>query len=56
VSRTNGDEEISGSSNFAKAELATACIKLIEAPRLEKGTRRTDDKSGITLVGYTPSR
>lgn len=46
-------EEISRSSSFAAAELATACIKLIEAPRLEKGGFRIDDKTGIVLVSLT---
>jgi hypothetical protein len=49
-------KEIGRSSDFAEKQLAAACIQLIEAPRLEKGARQHDDKSGITLVSYTASR
>ncbi|HXT40829.1 MAG TPA: hypothetical protein VN887_12520 [Candidatus Angelobacter sp.] len=49
-------KELSRSSDFAEKQLASTCIELIEAPRLEKGTRRTEDKSGITLVSFTASR
>lgn len=48
--------EMSRSSDFAEKQLASICIELIEAPRLERGNRRTDDKSGITLVNFIASR
>src|SRR5690606_25819589 len=44
------------SSDFAEKELASVCIELIETPRLEKGPRRVDENSGITLVSFVAAR
>jgi hypothetical protein len=49
-------KELSRSSGFNEKQLASVCIELIEAHRVEIGRRRTDEKSGITLIGYTATR
>lgn len=45
--------ESQGSKDLVQRELATACIRLIQAKRLEKGKLQKDAKSGMEFLSYT---